>query len=61
MDYSKVVPGDGTIYTTEAVHLSHAMFLGPQEDMDAVRYRKGRRAALRERALAAPPGSSAVL
>jgi dTDP-4-amino-4,6-dideoxygalactose transaminase len=37
MDYSRVVcPETERIYTTEAVVLGHPLFLGPQEDMDAI-------------------------
>jgi dTDP-4-amino-4,6-dideoxygalactose transaminase len=37
MDYSRVVcPQTERIYATEAVHLSHPLFLGPQSDMDAI-------------------------
>jgi dTDP-4-amino-4,6-dideoxygalactose transaminase len=37
MDYSKVVcPQTERIYATEAVVLGHALFLGPQSDMDAI-------------------------
>jgi len=37
MDYSQVrCPETERIYTTEAVQLGHALFLGPQSDMDAI-------------------------
>ncbi|MGH2352868.1 MAG: DegT/DnrJ/EryC1/StrS family aminotransferase [Chloroflexota bacterium] len=37
MDYSTVVcPETERIYATEAVHLPHAHFLGPKEDMDLI-------------------------
>jgi len=37
MDYAKVVcPQTERIYATEAVVLGHALFLGPQSDMDAI-------------------------
>ena len=37
MDYSQVrCPETERIYTTEAVHLGHALFLGPESDMDAL-------------------------
>ena len=37
IDYSKVVcPETERIYATEAVHLSHPFFLGPESDMDLI-------------------------
>jgi dTDP-4-amino-4,6-dideoxygalactose transaminase len=37
MDYSRVVcPEAERIFATEAVHLSHPQFLGPEEDMDLI-------------------------
>ena len=37
IDYSQArCPETERIYTTEAVHLSHAQFLGPQSDMDLI-------------------------